>query len=455
MPVTIKPSAHGANEFRPNGAVPVPSIRALTHQLKDESKDEESKVGETKVEIKGDGIIQSSFKTVTSSSNIYATRTGFPAAALKAYNEHQHLEIRPDDIWLSILTQFNLYVNAHAEELRSIFVSHEGKKDIDILLYDKDIDNQNPETHRADWGKFAFKMSKLIAGEIKDASLREWMLPSFTTTTKIDQAVAATLMMSTLQKYFNYNYDCTSCGLPSVTLLGEKSDWETLAKKAERIVSFGEEPKLWYSLLKPVLENFVRSFETSDGEETLDFWRKMAKETGGSGGTDLDGWITAFCFWDMDGKMLYDPQVVEYMSQLAKARLRASKLTVEEAKPKPKLAKTSYLKRLSARLLQSSASKKPENKSEEKPEAKPVFVPFDATIYHSVDADNLPPSRASVPVKILYDDYTIECEMVAGLIGMQVTSSGEDFHARPGEKGLDTLSMEPGWWISEKKRTWN
>jgi hypothetical protein len=30
--------------------------------------------------------------------------------------------------------------------------------------------------------------------------------------------------MSTLQKYFNYNYDYTSCGLPSVTLPGEKSD---------------------------------------------------------------------------------------------------------------------------------------------------------------------------------------------------------------------------------------
>ena len=131
-------------------------------------------------------------------------------------------------------------------------------------------------------------MSKLIAGSIKDPSLRSWILPCFTTTTKLDQAVASILMMATLQKYFNYSYDCTTCGLPSVTLLGSKSDWATLATKAQRLEGFGEESKLWYTLLKPVLAGFVRSFDEPDRAETLDFWRKMAKESGGSGGTDLD-----------------------------------------------------------------------------------------------------------------------------------------------------------------------
>jgi hypothetical protein len=56
-----------------------------------------------------------------------------------------------------------------------------------------------------------------------------------------------------------------------------------LATKAERLVTFGEEPKLWYELLRPVLENFVRSFDAPDGAETKDFWQKIAKWQGGSG----------------------------------------------------------------------------------------------------------------------------------------------------------------------------
>jgi hypothetical protein len=83
----------------------------------------------------------------------------------------------------------------------------------------------------------------------------------------------------------------------------------------------------------------------------------------------------------------------------------------------------------------------------------PDFVPFDAGRYHSVDANNLPPSRASVPVNILTDWGTMECVMVAGLIGMKVKSSHKELHGRPGETGLDTISIEPGWWMEEKKGT--
>jgi hypothetical protein len=88
---------------------------------------------EVDVGIKGDGIIQSSFQNIASESIIYATRTGFPATEVKCYNGHQHLEIRPDDIWLSILTQSNFYANAHAEELREMFVAHQGKKNLKLV----------------------------------------------------------------------------------------------------------------------------------------------------------------------------------------------------------------------------------------------------------------------------------------------------------------------------------
>ena len=134
-----------------------------------------------------------------------------------------------------------------------------------------------------DWGKFSYKMSQMVAESIKDPSMREWILPQFTTTTKADQAVASIMIMSTVQKHFTFCC-CMSCGLPSVTLSGQKSDWEKLATKAERIAIFGDKPKIWLGLLKPVLSRFIASFDTPDSKETKAFWQTIAHYSGGGSG---------------------------------------------------------------------------------------------------------------------------------------------------------------------------
>jgi len=140
-----------------------------------------------------------------------------------------------------------------------------------------------------DYGKFAWKMSKMIADNIKDPSLCEWIQPQFTTTTKNDQAVASILMMSAMKTYFSYGCG-TMCGLPSVTLLGVRGDWVKLEEKLERLPTFGEEVEQWYLLLKPVLRRFVKSFDEPESRDTIDFWQKIAHYyNGGSGPTYLSG----------------------------------------------------------------------------------------------------------------------------------------------------------------------
>jgi hypothetical protein len=217
---------------------------------------------------------------ITTESNICPTNHGFVDCAVSAYNQHHRLQIRPDDIWFSILAQLNIYINEHAEELRHMFVDHEGQKHLEILELD---DIKGDALWNVDWGKFSFKMTKMIADNIKDLSLRQWILPQFTTTTKSDQAVASIMMMSTLQRYFTYGAGIC-CGLPSVTLLGEKEDWENLAVKAERLVTFGDEAVQWYDLLKPILARFVSSFEAPESQETRDFWQTIAHYSGGGSG---------------------------------------------------------------------------------------------------------------------------------------------------------------------------
>lgn len=91
-----------------------------------------------------------------------------------------------------------------------------------------------------------------------------------------------------------------ACGIPSVTLEGERADWVKLLEKIDKFEQFGKQPVAWAALLRPIIQRFVRSF---NGEHDLDFWAKVFHHYGGgSGMAYLSGWITTFCVWSPNGK---------------------------------------------------------------------------------------------------------------------------------------------------------
>ena len=218
----------------------------------------------------------------------------------EAYNQHHVLVLRPDDIWLCILTQFNLFVNGEgrAEQLRSVFVAHEGKKELEIT--------GGGNRYTLDYGNMAKQMTQLIEENIVDPSLRTWIIPSFTTTTTTDVIVASVIMMATLRNYFDYRFSCY-CGIPHVTLLGEKDDWEQIVRRIEKLKEYGPETTAWYHLLKPVVTRFARAFDigVADSAGNREFWNRVVHwQAGGSGPSYLSGWVTAFCAFDNQGKWL-------------------------------------------------------------------------------------------------------------------------------------------------------
>jgi len=77
--------------------------------------------------------------------------------------------LRPEDFWITILTQFDFYVNAHVEELRSSFIAHEGKKQLVVRV-------EAANRYGADYGFFAQQMGKLMEENVVDPALRGcWM----------------------------------------------------------------------------------------------------------------------------------------------------------------------------------------------------------------------------------------------------------------------------------------
>lgn len=124
------------------------------------------------------------------------------------------------------------------------------------------------------------------------------------------------------------------CGIPSVTLEGEKEDWQKLFTRIDKLAEFGAEPSAWANLLRPILKRFVQSF---DGEPDLDFWSRICHfHPTGSGPTYLSGWVTAFCVWNKEGKWQgpsLDPQASdETMARVKKRSTSLQELVLDDVR---------------------------------------------------------------------------------------------------------------------------
>ena len=286
MPVTIIPATHSASLIslsQPDQ--PAADSRDLLNRAC-------PREGNKCVEV-----LQSSFDSNLKAA-VQPSANGFVYGAIQAYNKHHHLHIRPEDVWFAIISQLSLYINCHAEELRELFVTHQGKKDLVVTL--------PTATHPGiDFGVFAEEMSRLVKENVVDPDLRQWVMPAFTTTTRQDNIIASILLMGVTQKYFGFVCNIL-CGLPSVTLLGERTDWELIYHRLDKLETFGVEPSQFCNLLRPILSHFVKSFDKPASKDTVNFWQRIAHyEWGGSGPSYWSGWITAFCFWNEDGESLH------------------------------------------------------------------------------------------------------------------------------------------------------
>ncbi|CAH0056227.1 unnamed protein product [Clonostachys solani] len=333
-------------------------------------------------------IFQSSFKTIAS-SHIWPSPNSLVYAAHAAYSNHHHLTIRPEDVWFAILTQLNFYINAHAEELRSLFVKHEGKEEAKVEVAGT--------IHTVDFGELAVMMTDEMEKQIVDPELKSWILPDFTTTETVDTVTAAILMMGSMQSYFHYTMSLR-CGIPSVTLLGQREDWVKIRNRLDKIKQFGAEPTVFAKRLITVVNNLIIAFDKPKDPSVKEFFGKIAHwRAGGSGPSWLSGWITAFCAWGPDG------------TPVRSAGFRADS----------------------------------------------VVCDIDGTKFLLVDTMDIPSGFASVPVKVDDNGRIYKTKMVAGSVAISVTSSGQKLDQsdmrseNEQEVGLDSLQPVTGWWMFE------
>ena len=153
---------------------------------------------------------------------------GFFSAILACYNNHWVLKTCPDDWWNVIARNVAQHVdnNGDKNKVRDFFVDHQGKKTIDIVLPGR------LDQIEYDW--LFEQFSKAIRENIKTPGYVDKMEANFSTTTSNQLIASQIMLMSSLQKYFDFE-ESTRCGIPGVEMEGTKEDWQKLMDKTENL----------------------------------------------------------------------------------------------------------------------------------------------------------------------------------------------------------------------------
>ncbi|KAJ7763761.1 hypothetical protein B0H16DRAFT_1527153 [Mycena metata] len=321
MPVTFTPATRScAPDTHPatsRDVTPITAAKILSATSLVCSADADAKARIVRSSIGGrPGPDNTHFKIATGPGN------GFVDTVLFAYTHQHALVIRPDDVWLAVVSQFSFYAAAEANSC-SFLESASGKVASFALEIPVESDATQPGV-----AKLSRRMTRLLRKVVPDADLRDWLVPEFSTTTLTDVTVSCLLALSgsclsssptTTQTRSGSDADYTfgaSCGIPRVTLEGERADWEILFARLDhlktRCKDFGLPAVAWYHLLHPILARFIGAFDDPEGVENQEFWGGVAvgkQESNGSGGGSknagkLSGWITAFCAFSVEGTWL-------------------------------------------------------------------------------------------------------------------------------------------------------
>jgi len=218
---------------------------------------------------------------------------GFFSTILACYNNHWTLRTSPDDWWNVIVKTVASAVDTNGDKkpVRKFFVDHQGKKTIEVLLPGR-LDN-------VDYKWLFDQFSEGIRKNIKTPGYVDLLEADFTTTGPNQLIASQIMVMSSVQKYFEFC--CTTCcGIPGVEMKGTEQDWIKMitdAKKLEKLlVPILEDIGLveWFRKTIAMLQKLLETFQ---GNPDTEWWSHILSynHTYGSGARAWwSGWMIDF-----------------------------------------------------------------------------------------------------------------------------------------------------------------
>ena len=219
------------------------------------------------------------------------TQNNLINAILLAYNHHRGLVLRPDDILMTLGMAVSNCVNAHAEEMREMFVDHQGQEDLVVFL--------SSPPGQWDWDLILELINEMLEKKVKQGFP---LKPDFSTTTVSDITAFNLVNMSTFKSYFRYG-GMMCCGIPYVRMMGSQADWSKLSGqylelKAVFVKHHVQYLDYWFDAMDVIMSNLMgtralaKNGEVATSSLYEDFWSRIVTYVPyGSGGQKyLSGW---------------------------------------------------------------------------------------------------------------------------------------------------------------------
>ena len=250
------------------------------------------KIGQRKTKVPHESVIGSE-------QLVYSTIDwGFLNTILVCYNNHWILKTTPEDWWSIIVGTVATAVDQKSElpSIRKFFVSHEGKKEIRIIVQTfTDLD----------YSWLFTQFAEQIAANIRHPEYVTLIEADFTTTSPQQLITSQIMVMASVKKYFDY-VAATRCGIPGVEMSGSVEDWEKLVTKFEGLRKLLDpivedlELPVWFSKTKMILDKLL---ETYNGVPDKEWWSHILSHNIGNGSGQRywwTGWMAEFLRPDTD-----------------------------------------------------------------------------------------------------------------------------------------------------------
>ena len=288
----------GSPDFKQNSAkIFIEKYAKASEKRMEDSENYLKRRNRTSAAVSTRKIVEERVATLGSEENIYSmtyTDCGLFASIITAYNNHWNLRISPEDWWFCVTRRVAIAIdkNAKKDSVRKMFVEHEGKKTLEVVVPSNSI-------YGVDYSWFFDQLSKKITKNVKVPEYVDAVTADFSVTLPVRKIVSQITLMSSFQEFFDYRMLC-GCGIPGVEMLGTEEDWKRLQSKL----------KVLKTLLEPIENDigltaerwalaedvFCKLLATYQGEPDKDWWSRIISTIPYASGIHAPGggWITEF-----------------------------------------------------------------------------------------------------------------------------------------------------------------
>lgn len=219
---------------------------------------------------------------------------GFLQAVHLAFQHHLALVLKPDHLWFLVVGNLSLFINSHSESARSAFVEHKDGTILEVSAVGVSPE-KGPEGR--DWGP---AVGLLASGALKRSKdgIPGLVVPRFSTTGGVERVAFQIALLDSLRSYYSHRVS-SLCGIPSITLLGEREDWHQLAVRVgvlrQHVASSHTELaslRTWFDELLTVLPRFLDVWDPAKKVDRA--WRSFYKYESQSGHAAITGWANLF-----------------------------------------------------------------------------------------------------------------------------------------------------------------